>query len=141
MSIDPFSTEYWADPKPKTKPTKPATKPTRPAAGDNATLDAFVGDGGEKKKNVETAVVSIPNGLAHEDVLTIKRALKTQVETVPRISKVGVIEYLKSSAVDGIKVRGKDISTKDLKEVVDALADRKGKGKDITWTMKPGFDL
>ncbi|KAL2760381.1 hypothetical protein ACRALDRAFT_2024378 [Sodiomyces alcalophilus JCM 7366] len=126
QSIDPLSTAYWPDAKSKTAERPTANGPSAAKA--------------EKKAKGETAGAGIPAGIAHNDVAKIKRAIKAHVEAAPRISKVGLIEYLKSSAVDGIKVKGRDISAKDLKEVVETLAERRGKSKDVVWTIRPGYD-
>ncbi|ROT38956.1 hypothetical protein SODALDRAFT_294115 [Sodiomyces alkalinus F11] len=131
QSIDPFSTAYWPDPKTKTK-----TAERTAADGSSGTMTKA-----EKKAKNETASAGIPAGMAHSDVVKIKKAIKAHVEAAPRISKIGLIEYLKSSAVDGIKVKGKDISSRDLKEVVEMLVERKGKkSKDVVWTFRPGYD-
>lgn len=127
QSIDPWSTAYWPDARSKT------VERTTTTNGSSATKT-------EKKAKGDTATTGIPAGIAHADVAKIKKAIKAHVEAAPRISKVGLIEYLKSSAVDGIKVKGRDISAKDLKEVVETLAERKGKSKDVVWTLRPGYD-
>lgn len=95
-----------------------------------------------KGKNVVgSTTVGVPDGLADDDLHKIKKAIRSNYENAPRISKLGMIEFLKSSAVDGIKIRGKEISRGEVKAVIDAVAVRKKlKGGEVHWSLKPDCD-
>jgi hypothetical protein len=83
----------------------------------------------------------LPPGLSDDDLTKIKKTIMSTYEATPAISKLGMLELLKSSGLKGVKVNGKDISRSDVKTVIDVVALRKKKANEVTWSLKPEHAL
>ncbi|KAM0269629.1 hypothetical protein ACHAQH_009708 [Verticillium albo-atrum] len=125
--LDPFSTAYWeTDAPPKAK--VPMVDPT-------ATAAAVKGD--------EEATKKVLEGLSAADILKIKKAIVRNYETTPRISRLGMLETLAASEVDGITIRGKSITRQKVKQLLDVMTERTGGKKSVAvkWSLRQGFEI
>ncbi|KAM0328728.1 hypothetical protein ACHAQA_005141 [Verticillium albo-atrum] len=121
--LDPFSTVYWesdAPPKPKVDPAAAAAA----AKGD------------------EEATKQVLDGLSAADLLKIKKAIVRNYKTTPRISRLGMLETLHASEVDGITIRGKNITRQKVKQLLDVMTERTGGKKTaVKWSLRQGFEI
>ncbi|PNH46033.1 hypothetical protein VD0004_g1958 [Verticillium dahliae] len=125
--LDPFSTVYWESEAPA-KAKAPMVDPT-------ATAAAVKGD--------EEATKQVLDGISPADLLKIKKAIVRNYETTPRISRLGMLETLAASEVDGITVRGKSITRQKVKQLLDVMTERTGGKKNVAvqWSLRQGFEI
>ncbi|KAG7112335.1 Chromatin assembly factor 1 subunit rlf2 like protein [Verticillium longisporum] len=125
--LDPFSTAYWESEAPA-KAKAPLVDPT-------ATAAAVKGD--------EEATKQVLDGISAADLLKIKKAIVRNYETTPRISRLGMLETLAASEVDGITIRGKSITRQKVKQLLDVMTERTGGKKNVAvqWSLRQGFEI
>ncbi|KAH6691387.1 chromatin assembly factor 1 subunit A-domain-containing protein [Plectosphaerella plurivora] len=138
QSIDPFSSSYW-EPEPAVKPKSTATNAFEQISASGAAAAAAEADKAKSRK--PTVHSGLPSGLSDEDLTKMKKAIMSTYTATPAISKLGMLELLKSSGLKGVKVNGKDISRNDVKTVIDVVALRKKKANEVTWSLKPEHAL
>ncbi|KAF5976205.1 chromatin assembly complex subunit p90 [Fusarium coicis] len=128
--IDPFSTEYW-EPEVKNKTLKP-TKTTAASDGSSKMLppptpanafSALTGSngttGGDQPKLVKSELLD-----------DVKRAILSN----KALSKVGIIDFLYHQFRD-------DVSRTEVKNTVELVAEKIGKGRSKEWALKSGHEI
>ncbi|CAG7565487.1 unnamed protein product [Fusarium equiseti] len=127
--IDPFSTEYW-EPEVKKTAGRPAktsqasettTKMPPPPTPSNAfaALTGTSGNSGSSTKLVKSELLD-----------DVKRAILDN----KALSKVGIIDFLYHQFRD-------DVSRAEVKNTVELVAEKTGKGRSKEWALKSGHEI
>ncbi|KAF4334277.1 chromatin assembly complex subunit p90 [Fusarium beomiforme] len=125
--IDPFSTAYW-EPEVKNKTLKPPRTTTASEAGakmppppTNAFSALIGGNGGSG---------DVPKLVKSELLDDVKRAILSN----KALSKVGIIDFLYHQFRD-------DVSRTEVKNTVELVAEKIGKGRSKEWALKSGHEI
>ncbi|KAF4944554.1 hypothetical protein FGADI_12610 [Fusarium gaditjirri] len=128
--IDPFSTEYW-EPEVKNKTLKPTKTtaasdgsskmppPPMPANAFSALTGSNGNTGGDAPKLVKSELLD-----------DVKRAILSN----KALSKVGIIDFLYHQFRD-------DVSRIEVKNTVELVAEKIGKGRSKEWALKSGHEI
>ncbi|QGI63183.1 hypothetical protein CEK27_007154 [Fusarium fujikuroi] len=128
--IDPFSAEYW-EPEIKNKTLKPTKTtsasdgsskmppPPTPANAFSALTGTNSNTGGEPPKLVKSELLD-----------DVKRAILSN----KALSKVGIIDFLYHQFRD-------DVSRTEVKNTVELVAEKIGKGRSKEWALKSGHEI
>ncbi|KNB05643.1 hypothetical protein FOXG_07854 [Fusarium oxysporum f. sp. lycopersici 4287] len=128
--IDPFSTEYW-EPEVKNKILKPTKTtaasdgnskmppPPTPANAFSALTGSNGNTGGDAPKLVKSELLD-----------DVKRAILSN----KALSKVGIIDFLYHQFRD-------DVSRTEVKNTVELVAEKIGKGRSKEWALKSGHEI
>ncbi|KAF5605759.1 chromatin assembly complex subunit p90 [Fusarium subglutinans] len=128
--IDPFSTEYW-EPEVKNKTLKPTKitaasdgsskmpPPPTPANAFSALTGSNGNTGGDPPKLVKSELLD-----------DVKRAILSN----KALSKVGIIDFLYHQFRD-------DVSRTEVKNTVELVAEKIGKGRSKEWALKSGHEI
>ncbi|KAI1043461.1 hypothetical protein LB505_002068 [Fusarium chuoi] len=128
--IDPFSAEYW-EPEVKNKTLKPTKTtaasdgsskmppPPTPANAFSALTGSNSNTGGEPPKLVKSELLD-----------DVKRAILSN----KALSKVGIIDFLYHQFRD-------DVSRTEVKNTVELVAEKIGKGRSKEWALKSGHEI
>ncbi|KAF5719020.1 chromatin assembly complex subunit p90 [Fusarium mundagurra] len=128
--IDPFSTEYW-EPEVKNKTLKPTKTtaasdgsskmppPPTPANAFSALTGSNGNTGGDPPKLVKSELLD-----------DVKRAILSN----KALSKVGIIDFLYHQFRD-------DVSRTEVKNTVELVAEKIGKGRSKEWALKSGHEI
>lgn len=123
-SIDPFSTSYW---EPEPKPSAPATTtksdkmPPPPAPA-----NAFAAISGNAPAAGSNVVKLIKDELLND--------FKQAILDHKTLSKVGIIEFISNQFRDSA-------SRVEVKNTLELVAEKKGKGRTKEWDLKPGHEI
>ncbi|KAF5689366.1 chromatin assembly subunit p90 [Fusarium denticulatum] len=128
--IDPFSTKYW-EPEVKNKTLKPTKTtaasdcsskmppPPTPANAFSALTGSNGNTGGDPPKLVKSELLD-----------DVKRAILSN----KALSKVGIIDFLYHQFRD-------DVSRTEVKNTVELVAEKIGKGRSKEWALKSGHEI
>ncbi|KAJ4024233.1 hypothetical protein NW752_002799 [Fusarium irregulare] len=127
--IDPFSTEYWEPeikktvgrPAKTTQASETTTKMPPPPTPSNAfaALTGASGNSGASTKLVKSELLD-----------DVKRAILDN----KALSKVGIIDFLYHQFRD-------DVSRAEVKNTVELVAEKTGKGRSKEWALKSGHEI